>query len=324
MKKRFFFLLWLLPVLVRGQAPARPTLEGRFLTDSIDIGRPFQYALTYRHAAVSDVLFPDTSRHFAPYIVQKVAVFPTQTTGSGPGVISRDSAVYTLLSFETNPAQRLRIPVRVIHETDCTELWTSVDTVFLRSNLGGTRLASGQRQAMTLITETNLAPLPQQFNYLLLVVGIVVLCLVALTLYGLLGSFIRRQQQLVLLNRRHRRFMREFAQLTRRINAYTATETANQALILWKSYLERLDKQPYTSLTTAELATRLHDERISNALRDVDQMIYGGSFSAESLPALQRLSEVATTIYHRRSVDVKIAGQTVLAQPTESAPIVQE
>lgn len=294
------FSLVALPLLLRGQNRAKPALEGHFLTDSLEIGRPFQYALTYRHAAFQDVLFPDTARHFAPYMVQKVAVFPTQTTGTGSKAISRDSAVYTLLSFETDSVQFLRVPLRVIHEADCTEHWTGVDTVFLRSSLRATVSDPAQRRALALFTETGLAPLQQEFNYLSLVVWVTVLCAIVLLLYILFGWSINRQWQRYLLNRRHRRFVNEFSRLLRQLDTHTAAEVANQAVILWKSYLEQLDKKPYTSLTTSELAERLHDKRIDDALRDVDRLIYGRAFSpASSLPSLQILRDVATRMYHQ-------------------------
>ena len=43
----------------------------------------------------------------------------------------------------------------------------------------------------------------------------------------------------------------------------------------------------------------MKDDRILNALREADRMIYGGTFSADSLPALRLLSNVATNRYQR-------------------------
>ena len=299
---RLLIFLLLFPLSVQGQHPlGQHPLAGKFLTDSIDIGRPFQYSLVYRHAAVNDVLFPDTARNFAPYRVQNVTVFATQTSGAGSGAVSRDSAVYTLVSFETDSIQRLQVPVRIIHQADCTAQWTQTDTVFLRSKLPVVTVADSTRSVTlpALLTETKLAPLQQQFNYVALAAGFLLVTLVMLVLYGLLGQIITRYWQLYQLSRSHRRFLNEYNQLTRSLNAFSASETARRAVMIWKVYLERLDGQPYTSLTTSELAERIHDDRILNALREADRMIYGGTFSPESLPALQLLTEVATNIYQR-------------------------
>ncbi|MVM29489.1 hypothetical protein GO755_05555 [Spirosoma sp. HMF4905] len=325
---RLFFFLFVLPLSIRANEPIRPTvpqsllrqsssqqlslrqspLRGYFLTDSVEIGRPFQYALTYRHAPIIDVLFPDTAHHFAPYRVQKVTVFATQTTGIGFDAISRDSAVYTLVSFETDSIQLLRVPIRIINEVDCTAQWTLTDTVFLRSKLPVTRLDSLRSVLPKLATDTTLVTLQQQFNYWALALGFLSIALAAFLLYGLFGRTIRRQWRLYQLKRRHLAFLNEYNRLTRTINSYTAAEIANQAVILWKSYLERLDKQPYTSLTTPELAVQMNDERVANALREADLIIYGGTYSPESLPALRLLGELATNAYHnsRASLQTKI------------------
>ncbi|GAB4048143.1 hypothetical protein [Spirosoma litoris] len=330
---RLILFLLLVPLSIRANEPARPApplsliqkiparkspLSGYFLTDSIEIGRPFQYAVTYRHAPIVDVLFPDTAKHFAPYRVQKVTVFATETNGIGFDAVSRDSAVYTLVSFETDSIQLLRVPIRVINETDCTAQWTLIDTVFLRSKLPLAKVDSLRLNRPKLTTDTNLVTLQQQFNYWALALGVISIALTTLLLYGLFGQAIKRQWRLYQLKRRHLVFLNDYNRLTRTINSYTAAEIANQAVVMWKSYLERLDKQPYTSLTTPELAVRINDERVANALREADRMIYGGTYSPESLPALRLLGEVATNAYHRSRASVQTTADTD-SEPTSQS-----
>lgn len=292
-----FLGFWLLAISGWAQSPL--PIRGYFLTDSVEIGRPFRYSLTYRHSPRIDVLFPDTAAHFLPYRVQKVDVYATQTTGTGTSAVSRDSAVYTLVSFETDSMQLLRVPIRIINEVDCTALWSKTDTVFLRSKLALLRSDSTHQEPLTLAAETTLAPLQQQFNYSALIKGVLFISVLAALLYGLFGRIIRRQWRLYQLNRRHIRFLRNYNQLSQRLNSFTASETANQAVILWKTYLERLDRQPYVALTTPELAERINDKRVTDALRETDRMIYGGTFSPQSQTALWTLRDVATQIYHR-------------------------
>ncbi|AQG82570.1 hypothetical protein AWR27_18435 [Spirosoma montaniterrae] len=240
------------------------------------------------------MLFPDTARQFAPYLVRAVDVYATQTTGSGPTAISRDSAVYTLLSFETDSLQTLQVPIRLIGSTDCTDVYAPVDTVFLHS-----KLTTGP-VAQTLAANTTLVPLRQQFNYPVLVFVIAGLSALALLAYGLLGRIVARQWRLYRLNRRHIRFIKTYNRLSRNLTADTASDIANDAIVLWKKYLERLDKQPYMSLTTPEIAERINDERVTNALREADRMIYGGVFTEHSQSALRVLSDIATVAYRRR------------------------
>ena len=304
------------------QPPLRQSpLRGYFLSDSIEIGRPFRYALTYRHPPTADVLFPDTARYFAPYRVEKIAVFATETTGTGPAAVSRDSAVYTLVSFETDSIQLLRVPVRVVNDTDCTAHWTLTDTVFLRSKLRVTSIDSLGPQSLTLATATNLVPLQQQFNYRALIIGFVGVGLALSLLYLLFGQLLRRQWQLYLLNRRHVLFVREYTRLNERITSFTAADIANRAIVMWKTYLEQLDPQPYTSLTTSELAERLRDERVTNALREADQMIYGGTFTTQSQSGLLVLRDIATQMYRQCRAKLLRSASSENASPprTDSA-----
>ena len=303
--------------------PAQPGPVGRFLTDSIDIGRPFKYALTYRHPPTTDLLFPDTASQFVPYRVEKVALFATRTTGIGFDAVSVDSAVYTLLSFETDSVQMLRVPVRLMNAVDCTAIFTQTDTVFLRSQLGFAPGGLTNYSSLTPVAETPLAPLQQQFNYPVLGLFVIALALTTGLLYGIFGRTIRRQWRLYRLNRRHRQFLREFNRLNQTISADNAANTANQAIISWKTYLEKIEKRPYSSLTTSEIAGRVNDERVTNALREADRMIYGGGFSEQSAASLRVLSDVATQQYLHRRADLESsatpANDTLQPDPTESS-----
>ncbi len=277
-----------------------PRVEGSFLTDSIEIGRPFQYALTFDHSPTVDVLFPDTIHHFSPFLVQRVAVFTTKTTGSGRRAVSRDSAVYTLVSFQVDTIQVLQVPVQQIKDSDTTLLMTQPDTVLLRSVLAIAGRLPVNPHTGLLATETDIMPLQQQFNYPLLGVSLLVAGIVGFLMYGLFRRPIQRFLNLYRLNRRHIRFQREYNRLSRNLNVDTATDYANQAIILWKTYLENLEKSPYVSLTTSEIAERLADGQVADALREADLMIYGSGYSDQSLIALHVLSDVATRAYHQR------------------------
>ncbi|QKZ15878.1 hypothetical protein HU175_24100 [Spirosoma sp. KUDC1026] len=264
------------------------------------------------------MIFPDTISHFAPYRVEDVATFTTQTTGTGAQAISRDSAVYTLVSFETDSIQLLRVPIRIISANDCTALYTAADTVFLRSRLPQTD--STGLHSFTLATETTLTPLRQQFNYPLLVSSLLVIGVLSTLLFILFRQPLQRLWWLSRLDRHYRRFQQQFNRLSRSINAQNAADNANQAVILWKSYLEELDGQSYTSLTTSELAERFNEEKVTAALRDADLMIYGNVFLSQSQSSLQVLSDLAERIYQRRRREM----QSIAGQPTSAPPETSE
>ncbi|QJD78172.1 hypothetical protein [Spirosoma rhododendri] len=285
--------LTLLGGSLRGQPQPAGLPVGRFLTDSIEIGRPVQYVFSYHHAPGIDVLFPDTATQFRPFRVTQVAITPTLTTGS----LSRDSAVYTLVSFSVDSIQSLHPSVRLVNPADCTLINALPDTVFLRSRLGQPGVTVPG--ATTLATSVQLAPLQQQFNYprLLQVVGLLVLGLLVVVLF--FGKRLRQQGRLYQLSRRHNRFLAEHDRLMTNLSSETIADTANQVTVAWKEYMERLSGDAYAALTTSEIADLTGDDRVADALRTTDRTIYGGAFSEQSTGALRVLRDVAEQTYVR-------------------------
>lgn len=308
--------------VVAVSAPENPLSglpTGRFLTDTIEVGRPFQYALSFWHRSGEDVFFPDTGRSFAPFRVLAIALFPTRTRYTGtPDAISLDSAVYTLVSFNVAAMQSLQVPVRMTNGPDSVVLLATPDTVFLRSHLA----LPSPPGAFSLVSETTVVPLRQQFNYPYLVLALLTLLAVLGIIYGLFNRPIRRQWRLYQLDQRHVRFLRDFNRLARGIDAITVADVANQAIVRWKTYLERMERQPYSSLTSREIADRFSDDQLTDALREADQMIYGGTFSEQSPAALRVLREVADRVYQARRGVLRqktiVAPDTVSSFPTVS------
>lgn len=288
----YSLLLVLCSLLAALRSPAQPV--GHFLNDTIELGRPFQYALTVRHPASQDVFFPDTARQFAPFLVQNVAVFPTQTQAG----VSVDSAVYTLVSFEVSRARVLQVPVYLTNKQDCTAVLSLADTVFLRSSLPITN----QPDTLGLAVRTELVPLPQQFNYpylALVTTGLGVLCG---AIYILFGQVLKRRWRQFQLGRQHAQFLTTYNRLTRNLGPESARETSNEAIVVWKRYLEQIENQPYTSLTSREIADRIQDDRLADALRETDRIVYGGSFTDQSPLALRTLRDVAVGAYERKRI----------------------
>jgi hypothetical protein len=61
----------------------------------------------------------------------------------------------------------------------------------------------------------------------------------------------------------------------------------------------QLSGQAYAALTTSEIADLTGDDRVADALRTTDRMIYGGAFSEQSAGALRVLRDVAEQTYVR-------------------------
>ena len=153
--------------------------------------------------------------------------------------------------------------------------------------------------------DATLVPLPQQFNYANLVLVLTGLAVAVAAVYILFGKAFRQRWQLYVLSRKHLRFLSTYNQLTRNLGPESASNTTNQAIVAWKQYLEKTERQPYTSLTSREITDRIQDNRLTDALRETDRMIYGGAFTEQSPLALRVLRDIAVGAYQRRRDTVK-------------------
>ncbi len=257
------------------------------------------YALSYRHPVAEDVFFPDSTHAFSPFHLLKRQYFPTRTNRQG----SLDSVVYTLVSFEIQPVQRLSLPVYRYNGRDCTAVWAPRDSVVWQ------QLVRGVAKGKTLRTDSQVRHLNQQLNYpYALLVGFGLLAGFGL-MYGIFGKSLRRQWRLYQMQRRHADFMRSFQRLSRGITARAGLTNVEKAMVLWKKYLERLERRPVTSLTTRELIGAFPDPRLPDALRQVDASVYGGVFSPQIQGSLQVLRELAVRRYRQRRREAILAGR---------------
>lgn len=260
---------------------------GRFQTDSIELGRPIDYALSYHHSPSAEVFFPDTTYNFYPFEIIRRNIFPTSTTNG----VSTDSVVYTLVTFDITKNQKLGLPIYLLSKRDCTAVYALTDSVFLKE------MIKTSVDSLQLKTDTKLLPLSQQVNYPKILTYLLGLLGIVLIIYAFFGRFIRKQYTLFLFGRRHKDFQTNYKKFTR---STLDDVTIGKALVLWKKHLEWLEKRPYTSYTTKEIISRLPNERLEEALREVDSAIYGGILSTQMPQAMNVLLDKATELYKNR------------------------
>jgi len=260
---------------------------GRFQTDSIELGRPIDYALSYHHNPSAEVFFPDTTYNFYPFEIIRKNIFQTSTTNG----VSIDSVIYTLVTFEITKNQKLGLPIYVLSKRDCTMVYSLTDSVFLKE------MIKTSVDSLQLKTDTKLLLLSQQVNYPKIMTYILGILGVVLIIYALFGRFIRKQYTLFLFSRRHVDFLANYKKFTR---STLDDVTIGKALVLWKKHLEWLEKRPYTSYTTKEIVSRLPSARLEDDLREVDSAIYGGILSTQMPSAMNILLDKATELYKNR------------------------
>ncbi|TDB63502.1 hypothetical protein EZE20_16390 [Arundinibacter roseus] len=270
--------------------------QGVFLNDTIVVGKPFSYAFSYRHGAETEVFFPDSSYDFSPFTFLHQEFYTTRTDTSG----SLDSTIYTLVAFEVKPRQVLRLPVYVLADVDCTAVYTAPDTVYLKLTLP----ATSRPDTLSLLPETEIGFLQRQFNYPVFLAALLTLGFVSFIIYWLFGTGILRQWRIFQLHRRHSEFVRAFNRFNRTARERDSTVEAEKAVVLWKNYLERVEKKPFATYTTREIVDNIPDEALENALKDIDRIIYGQVKSEKMDPSLQVLKNVAQRLYRQRRLEI--------------------
>ncbi|MFN8344687.1 MAG: hypothetical protein U0X91_06775 [Spirosomataceae bacterium] len=253
------------------------------------------YALSFRHSPQSEVFFPDTSADFRPFEVIKLDYFPTETNPSG----SLDSAVYTLISFDLKKDQSLSVPVWVSNGRDCTAVYSDKDFIKLRELIKG-----GVTDTLHLKTDTQIVPLRNQVNFPLILLLSFLLLLIGTGVYLLFGEALTRQWELYQMFLRNREFRRNFSRLTRDINGPKGIENAEKAVVLWKIYLQRLERKPYVTYTTKEIMDSLPDEQLADALKSIDGVIYGGVSSRNTADSLNILRDIADQSYRLKRIEL--------------------
>ena len=69
-----------------------------------------------------------------------------------------------------------------------------------------------------------------------------------------------------------------------------------------KKYIERIEKKPFTTYTSTEIAHNLKNENLKKNLQNIDGAIYGGRSSSVAQVDFSVLLEVANDLYKKQIV----------------------
>lgn len=299
-KIRRFYFTKLISLLLTGllwvHTSSAQTPVGKFLADTIELGKPFRYSLSFLHPSGTEVFFPDTSFNFFPFEVLGQDYFTTRTNQKG----SLDSTIYTLITFEVQPEQLLKTPIFVQIKGDCTAVYSNPDTVYLRL-----RIASGDQIDTVRFQPLDIVlPLKKQFNYSFFFGVIISFGLSGLAIYWLFGSAMNRLWNMLLLRQRHADFVRSFNRLSKSANEKGILADAEKAVVIWKNFLEKVEQKPFATYTTREIIDNIPDESLNFALKDMDGVIYGQVKSASMGESLKILKAVGLRVYRNKRREI--------------------
>ncbi len=294
----FLFWVLLLPLAAQDAAQMQKgRIVGNFLVDSMQIGEPIYYSLSFSHPADWEVIFPDSTYAFKPFEWVSHQAFPTQTQAG----ISRDSAVYVLRSFEMDTIQNLSVPVWVLRGKGDTLLFTPpADAITVKFHLTPELLQDSSMQKLQ--TNTELVPIQVPFNYpMVILISVAVLFLVALLIL-LFGGRVRKAYRLRRMRNQHERFVQSY------LKAFAenlTSQSAEHALAIWKNYLENLEEIPYTTYTSSEIVAITQNDQLKRHLKALDRAIYGSEVTQALRESLDNLLDFAVSVYENRMKEVR-------------------
>ncbi len=282
---RFFLFILFLVASIQVSAQ-KVQVSGYFTKDSARLGERVGYVLKASYPQSAQLIFPDSTFDFSPFVFLEKKTFVSATTEG----ITQDSSVYFLSNFSLEPSSYLALPVFELNRYDSITHYTTDAELKLKLNLDS---IPEQLQ----FKENNVyQPLDKPFNWfvfsaiiggILLVVGI------------LFFVFAERIKRLFRKNRERLRwiqFERKWKKLSDLLQQQPNQSTADEAVGLWKGYLEHLRSQPIQEWTSSEIAAALDDKEVFKALRTIDMIIYAG-VEGDTSAATSYLLEVAKTNY---------------------------
>lgn len=273
----------------------KPT--GYFLKDSIKIGEPVPYSLSYKDKKNRPVIFPDSLYNFAPFELLDKAYFDTRSDT----INSIDSAVYYLTTFEIDTVQSLSLPVYVYTGTDSIPIFSTKDSIVLN------QVVTQMPDSVNLAETKAFQPVSMQFNYPYWSIGLILLGVITLVVMIIWGTEIRKRIRLYRLKKKLEKFKEEFDREIEGITQETEKTKIESVLKFWKSYMESLEPVPFTKLTTKEIIQIQQNSSLEETLKSIDRNIY----SPIAVSALQNdfefLKDYSVDRYNHVTEEIKNA-----------------
>ena len=67
-------------------------------------------------------------------------------------------------------------------------------------------------------------------------------------------------------------------------------------LLLWKRFMEKLSKRPYSTSTTTEISSFLENKKLLNLLKDIDRNLYSNNKDGIKLSSINLLKKEANNL----------------------------
>jgi hypothetical protein len=86
------------------------------------------------------------------------------------------------------------------------------------------------------------------------------------------------------------------------LESYNSNNLKNpeEILIVWKKYMEGLEKTPYTKQTSKEIVKNTENRNLKHSLNSIDRSIYGNRSDQDLIQSFNLLSEYSEERFNKK------------------------
>ncbi|RZS96613.1 heme biosynthesis protein HemY [Cecembia calidifontis] len=265
-------------------------VEGYFLQDSAKLGERVAYVLKAKYGKGQNIVFPDTTYDFSPFVLLEKKTFISASTEE----YTLDSAIYFVSNFSLDPVVEFSIPVFEVFKYD------SLIYKPLESSLA-LKLMIDQIPDELVFKDNNVyQPIETSFNYPLMIALVLVLALVGIIVFFFFGKQLSRRWEIWMEKRKYKRFEQKWRKAESSFTAEPSMEHADELLGLWKTYMEHLKARPFREWTTTEISSFLENKEIIKDFREIEMIIYAGKSGKDLPQACQNLWNICSQSFQQK------------------------
>ncbi|MCS5488791.1 hypothetical protein [Algoriphagus limi] len=275
-------------------------VDGYFLADSAKLGERVGYVLKATYPAERQLIFPDSTFDFSPFVLLEKQTFLSSTQDS----VTSDSTIYYLSNFELDSVAYLTLPVFELSRYD------SITHFPLEASIAVKWTIDSIPEELMFQENNVYQPIPKKWDWVLIgIVSSVILILIRGG-YWLFGARIRRFLFERNEKRRWKKFEKRWKDSTASLESNPSMEAADELLGIWKGYMESITSLPIREWTSSELGEKLDDIKIFSSLRTIELIIYAGAKS-EIKNSSEYLLQIAKEKYEQKLKNIKHDRATV-------------
>jgi hypothetical protein len=143
------------------------------------------------------------------------------------------------------------------------------------------------------------------FNYPLVyyIVGGIVFVLLILVL--LFGKRMLRYLKLRRLKKEYEKFSSRLTEYIRELKKQPDPQLAEEALVYWKKYQQKLDDQPFESYTTRDILRLSFAQELEKPLKSIDRLIYGNRNGETVYQDFQQIEDFSQHRFTKKVAEIQ-------------------